>query len=133
MTRAPTLFLLLTGAVLAHGAAAATAAANAMAAYFGNTVVVTDRGTGMTGTLALNADQTWTASIAQNGKPVQASGTWQLQADGRTVCLTSTAVGVADTPLTSGCFALGGHAAGERWSAVNDSSQPLDISLMAGQ
>lgn len=131
MTRTST-FSLVVAALALTSVVASGAVVDPMAAFYGNVAIVKDQGTGYSGTLQLNSDHTYLANVTDGGRQVIAAGVWQLGADGRTVCLTSTAP-IHANPVTVGCSSYGGHTVGDHWSVTNDRNQQLDIRLEPAQ
>jgi len=118
---------------LLFGPSVFAASSDTMAGLYSKTVAITDRGTGAVSTLWLNSDHSYIAVVSQNGMPTRVTGIWAPQPNGSTVCLSPRSMGGISTPATAGCIPLGGHAAGDSWTAANDSNQQLDFAVSAGQ
>ncbi len=101
---------------------------------YGNTVVTTDEGTGVTSKLMFNKDNSYTGeTTGKDGKPVQYAGTWALKDDGKTICLTPAAAPGAKEAPTANCSPLEKHNVGDSWKVTNDKKQTFDVSITAGR
>lgn len=130
-------FRTLTAAVFAAGLAGLVAGAayadDPMMNTYGNTVVTTDEGTGMTSKLMFNKDHSYTAeATGKDGKPVSYGGTWMLKDGGKTICLSPKPPAGTEAPPAS-CSPLEMHAVGDSWKVTNDQKQTYDVSIKAGR
>ena len=124
-------------AVLAGAAAMFAGAAYAddpMVNTYGNTVVTTQEGSGVTSKLMFNQDGSYTGdTVGTDGKPVHYAGKWALKDDGKTICLTPDAApGAKEAPIAN-CSALEKHNVGDSWKVTNDQKQTFDVSIAAGR
>lgn len=118
--------IMIAAAIATLCAGPALAADDAMAGYYGNTVVST--GGGIESHTHYRADHTFDSTLTGMGQTFVSKGTWALDAQGQ-ICRTyETAPPGMPNPV---CIAGGAHKVGDNWT-VTVSGQARDVTLKAG-
>ena len=117
--------ILIAAAALLMSGGAGLAADDAMAGFYGNTVIST--GNGIESRTHFNADHTFDAKFTQGGQSLTSKGTWT--ADGGQVCRTyNPAPPGVPNPI---CIPAEPHKVGDHWT-VTAGGGTREVTMVAG-
>jgi len=113
--------------VLVLGSVSAFAAADVMAGFYGNTVVVT--GDAFQARVHYRADHTLDISGKASGQAFSTKGTWKIDDKGQICRSYETTPPTMPNPL---CTAATAHKVGDTWTVTTLTGSPRSITLVAG-
>lgn len=117
-------------ATVAPGAFPTSAdAQDPIAGLYGEVVSVHNEQTGRDSTFAFHANHTFLIIANWNNREVLISGLWGPSTDNTKICFQPSPLGGVTVPEMQSCLPLAGHTNGDRWSALNDANQTLDLAV----